>query len=447
MNRTSLSLCLTSLILSCALPALAAGAGQAVRYETQLAKASAPQTASSPHARRIARVDQRLSQRLSAAAGVSAGRPASPDARLGFSLFPDVSFEAEPLSYVERADGTATWTGRVVGRDDAQVVLSVYDGHVHGRIDLGTDQFVLEGPLQGKALVTQIDPGSFAGKQRHEDALSLSRARPAAAANRTDTAADGQTLANGSVDLLFVYTDRVNWLHHGKLGGPPSPELVAAMQSLVDDANASFAAAQAGGSLNIVGRVRAESFHEPVPANPTFDIWSDTLGQMHASVAPFADLDSLRQTYNADVIVLLVDGARMPATCGVASIPPDQNSANWRDSVVIVNVRCAIGDRTFIHELGHVFGGHHEGEAPPNALPPLNHAQGFINSSAPFRTIMAVGPLGSSVCTTALCARINRWSSPNSYYNGYILGASNTNMKAAVTAMFPTVAAYSDMTP
>lgn len=438
------TLCIAGLCLLTALPLSAMAAEAVVSFHSELSPRLAPVNALSGHARRVSQVDVRLKALRDS---LRPGAKQTVEDTLALSLFGDVALEATFARAEDHGNDQVTWIGRVPGPTPGQVLLTLDDERVYGRIDLGTDQFVIEGPLSGTARVTQIDAASFAARnlaegvhQPHpglEPVKSAASIAPVAGAART--AAATQAFAH-PIDVLVLYTGRVNQIHGGSAGGAPSPALDLFVHNLFVEANQSFAdSAVHLGGLNRVALLPS-TFNEPLDAG--FEIWNTTHDQMHDSVQSFANLDALRVQYNADAVVLLIDGGRMTATCGRASVPSHQSAkSQWKESVALVSVGCAAGDRTFTHEIGHILGGLHEGEG--GAQPPSRYAQGFVNAAAGFRTIMAIGAGLPGGCTTSGCPRINRWSSPYQTYNGFTLGNANSDMVEALHWMIPTVAAYS----
>jgi Metallo-peptidase family M12B Reprolysin-like len=119
---------------------------------------------------------------------------------------------------------------------------------------------------------------------------------------------------------------------------------------------------------------------------------------------------SKRKEYKADIGVLLID---MPNRddCGEAQL-----SASPDNAYAVVNWKCMQGKQSFSHEVGHILGLYHQGDA--NAVP--SYAKAFMQAGPeirrPFITLM--GAFGDCKGTTGGCARILRFSGPlQSYKN------------------------------
>lgn len=268
------SLCIAGLLLLAMAPACNAAAA-AVSFESELDAQRAPASALSGHTRRAGRADVQLKSVLDAR---SAG--AGP---LELALFADARFAPSFVRWIEHGNGTATWVGRIADSEGGgQALLTMNADRVYGRIDAGTAQYVLEGPLSGSAVVREIDPASFASRnlaegihQPHPGLVPAKLAAPAQApAHGGDSAKSDAEDTIYPVDVLVLYTGRVNQLHGGAAGGPPSAGLDAYVQSLFADANLSLAdsAVHLGGLKRVA--LLPSTFNEPADAG--FDIWNTT---------------------------------------------------------------------------------------------------------------------------------------------------------------------------
>lgn len=130
------------------------------------------------------------------------------------------------------------------------------------------------------------------------------------------------------------------------------------------------------------------------------------------------------------MVAFFVDGTRIThGLCGVSRLM-QVGVTNSLYVYQVLNTECAIGDRTFTHELGHILAGRHDiGStllAEENAgTNPFTTDVGFTDFVDDFRTIMGDNSTYVSPCDTDNgCSRINRWSSANQTWMGNPLGSS-----------------------
>jgi hypothetical protein len=116
-----------------------------------------------------------------------------------------------------------------------------------------------------------------------------------------------------------------------------------------------------------------------------------------------ADIGKLRDKHGADLVAMLLE---TQSGCGTGYI----NGAHS-----ITKRSCALGGRTFTHELGHNMGANHDRDQYES---PSGYNYGYINRTSNWRTIMAYA-------TNCSCPRINNFSNPNVFYNNATTGVAN----------------------
>ncbi len=130
------------------------------------------------------------------------------------------------------------------------------------------------------------------------------------------------------------------------------------------------------------------------------------------------EVHALRDTYKADVCVLLIDNG---SYCGTASaILADESSA-----FVVVHYTCATGYYSFAHEIGHLQGARHNLEADPSTTP-FAYGHGYYGLAGKWRTIMSYD------CPGGGCKRLPNWSTPSVNYNGSPMGRDDCCNNARV---------------
>jgi hypothetical protein len=124
------------------------------------------------------------------------------------------------------------------------------------------------------------------------------------------------------------------------------------------------------------------------------------------------EVHALRDAARADVVVMLTDGKD---ACGVGYL-----NAPASHAFAVVGWRCATGNYSFAHEVGHVLGANHDRANASGSPYPYGHGYQFsLGSGERFRTIMSYDCPGG-------CTRINTWSNPNITYGSARTGDAAT---------------------
>jgi hypothetical protein len=154
----------------------------------------------------------------------------------------------------------------------------------------------------------------------------------------------------------------------------------------------------------------------------------DFVADVNSLVAPadgrFDELPVWRRHLRANAVILLVG---MDGACGQASrvFPPA------RATYALVNYACAVDNKSFAHELGHLLGMRHDPDADASNHPfPYGHGYRHPNM---FRTIMAEGSE----------MRLWAWSNPNIRWQGVPMGTTDRHHDArAISEMAPIFSGY-----
>lgn len=356
-----------------------------------------------------------------------------------FELFPGEGFQAQGLRVEDALDGSSTWIGTIDTPEEGSVVLTLGDKGVFGRVDIGLSQYVLQTGADGYTRVTQIDPAGF-GSSLYDGDDELA---PAQSALTAPTAPALATSSN-TVDVLVLYTA-------ASMISSNTTDPGTLINNLVADANNSYVASQVSGAMRVVGYVQS-SYVEYADKSTTE--WGNVVTELQQGTGAFSNVlgsNGLRAKYGADLVALLVDNTKMTAVCGVAPVRTTNDPSNF---AAVIAATCAIGDRTFTHELGHKMSARHNwqqstepsGYYDPTDNSPYHYNHGYWSSSPAFKDIMAVYP-NCATDPNGGCARINRWSSPNQTYLGTPLGvpltgAQPTDMVTTLNNTMPMVAGY-----
>lgn len=174
---------------------------------------------------------------------------------------------------------------------------------------------------------------------------------------------------------------------------------------------------------------------------------------MHDGTGDFSEVPGLLSQYRADVVVMFVDGTRITeGPCGVSYDMQNTDGSDSDDVDVVLSTSCAVGDRTFTHEIGHILSARHDiSTSYAYSGNPFTDDYGYSSSSPAFHTIMGELDGTGGVCNpTDGCPRINYWSSLTQTYNGAALGTTQTingvtyssDMANVLGTTVPIVAAY-----
>lgn len=122
-------------------------------------------------------------------------------------------------------------------------------------------------------------------------------------------------------------------------------------------------------------------------------------------------MDAFHATRNAiaaDVNVLLINDPAYQY-CGLGWL-----NATAAYAFSVTDYRCATGNYTFAHEIGHNQGAHHDIANATNTSFPYGH--GYQNVPRRWRTVMAYA------CSGVSCPKVNYWSNPKRILDGVVMG-------------------------
>lgn len=158
----------------------------------------------------------------------------------------------------------------------------------------------------------------------------------------------------------------------------------------------------------------------------------DEAAGLEAALVDFQDPDDgkldgihdLREAYDADLCVLIMDLPNETELCGkaytIGSFLPE-------DAFCVVKESCILGNYSLAHELGHLYGSHHDHYALGLVIlstdDPNEFAYGYVNLDDQWRTVMAY----NDECEDSgfNCTRIPYFSNPDLSYGGDPLGIAN----------------------
>ncbi|MBF0275462.1 MAG: hypothetical protein HQK84_09550 [Nitrospinae bacterium] len=337
----------------------------------------------------------------------------------------EATFEGKVYTLVKekiekRAEGNYTWFGSVDGVAGSSAILTVVDGYLRGRIDIGKDGYALA-PVDGQYVITKED---HARAIKFGDDVLKVKASAAAQLPKISSATPSIAGADtgSTIDVLVVYTDAL----YTKYGS----SLASMIQNYVDISNAAYTRSGIDTQIRLVHSEQYTNSSSVVSSTTSI---SNALTYITSSDTALA---TLRSTYKADLVSLLriYDGAG--GACGLAYIGSAQyDYSSYAFSVVDVlpSSEASGGyycyDTTFTHELGHNMGCAHD-RANSTSSGAYSYSYGY-GISGTFGTIMSY-----------LSPVINYFSTPNITYQGNAIGTSTDDNVTTINNMKLTIASY-----
>ena len=335
--------------------------------------------------------------------------PAAPGtatpAILQLNLFEDVALTAIQSRIEQNASGSYTWFGHVAGVALSDVILVINGPRITGHIALPTATYNIT-PVKGTLhRIVEINSGAILSG---EDDSRIPE--PAPNDNRTILAPEASD--DGSViDVMVLYTDDAvatngvatlqNWI-----------ELYMAFtnQAYINSNLAQRAA------LVYTGEI---AYNEPGDNDTALsDLTVKNDGKLD-------DAHTLRNTYHADLVMLLVndDGDGPTGSCsGLAWVQTNVVPAGENNGFGVMGA-CSFGSGVFAHELGHTMGGNHDWFVSTGTSP-YPYAHGYVDTTNRFRTIMSYSNRCNALSIS--CPEITYFSNPAVSYQGAPVGVAGS---------------------
>jgi hypothetical protein len=354
--------------------------------------------------------------------------------RLALTLFDGTTVTAS-IDGRDTSGGATTWTGGLVG-DGGTFTAAEVDGVVHLSIasaEHGT--FEVSRVRGGSYEVTEVAPlptgddavvpKPGAGHSDHADHSGEGSARVPSTTGAPVAGADDPSV----IDVAIVYPASLPaWF------GPA--EMQAQFALGIAQTNQGLAASGVGTQVRLVGT-------RQVAATQASTLLANYNSLQTPGDGVFDEAQALREETHADLVSLWL-GGQYPAgsSCGLGSLGGTQpkTDAERGAFTVMYGDRCATGNLTFAHEIGHNLSADHDAGAssPPYGYKP--YARGYVDLTARTTTIMAY----NDQCTRAgfTCTRITHFSNPNISFNGRPTGTPADNNAQAVAEQAAAVAGY-----
>ncbi|QDU68692.1 reprolysin-like metallopeptidase [Engelhardtia mirabilis] len=346
------------------------------------------------------------------------------NARIALELFDGRRVEVDLERRAQPRPGSASFLGAIGAAGD-HLALALVDGAAEGTLWLDEHLFAVTNLPDGQAVLverTLTAPGTCAlGPEHHVDTLPTQ-----GAARRLRRAEDPSTDPGGPltdtpdfnfVDVVTAYTPEARQAQGG------TAQILALIDLAVLETNVAYDNCGADLVLRL-------AYSGEVVYTESGSMSTD-LSRLRSKTDGYMDeVHSWRDVYGGDAVALIVSGG---GACGVAYLMTNV-SPGFQSSAFSVTARgCATGYYSYGHELGHNFGCAHDRDNAGSSSHSFGY--GYRTPNNLYRTVMAYSP-GS---------RKPIFSSPDHFWNGYVMGAAGTEDNAqALTLNAPTVAAWRD---
>jgi hypothetical protein len=367
--------------------------------------------------------------------------------RFVIDLFPGHDVEAEVVEAGVRATG-ATVFARLVGVELGSAVLTLERGLLTASVDMPSGSFVVEPKPNGTHEVAHKAAERYR-PERPPRVAFIPRTKSAPFAARPDAQPDVPVDSGRQIDVMVVWTPLARAVAPQPL---PPDDADAHMRNLaqaaVDNANLAYLNSGIAQRLRLVHAQPVDYAERCQPSQVVDCALDDLTG---ASDGPLDEVHALRDLHGADLVALLVHDYE---SCGVAWLSlPSTATAHLGFSVIAWD--CAVGAKSFVHELGHNMGAHHDafvveaggcgdGKEPGAYC----YSRGIVNLAERWRTVMSYNDQCIAIAPYTPCTRIAYFSNPKLGFTGWPLGdASYANNAHTLNKTAKAIAAYRPTSP
>jgi hypothetical protein len=346
------------------------------------------------------------------------GKPRTADAlsTVTLNLFSDARFTGNVKQVTSDRWGT-TWYGRLKNHAGGYFYLTVVEDAFIAHV--ASPRGVYEVSFAGDGLykVIEIDQSQFVD---HPEDWQFD---PPAELLPMDALGDLADSAS-RIDIMVVYTAAA------RAAEGSTAAMKARIKLALDETNKSYANAGVTPRLRLV-HVRELSYTE------SGNISTDLNRLAGTSDGYMDDVHSLRNTYGADMVGLIVENGG--GYCGIAKAI----MASASNAFQVTARDCATGYYSFGHEFGHLQGARHDVYVDPSTTP-YAYGHGYVKTGSTtanrWRTVMAYNTKCAALGYN--CTRLQYWSNPNKTYNSAAMGDSQAKNYQVLNTTAYTVANF-----
>ena len=332
-------------------------------------------------------------------------------------LFPGLELEAEVVRAETRGNG-ATLFVRLTEVELGTAVFTVEAGMLTATVDFPGGSYVVTPQPQGHHEVAQKSALLYPAERAPRAAFFVNRPPSPFAPGTPERSAPTDTINLAPSDSGRLIDIMILWTPSAETGAGGLALMQNLAQASVDSANAAYLNSGVAQRLRLVHRQQVTYTERTnCPGGTAFDCALDDITDTGDGY--MENVHALRDTHGADLVALFINNS---AYCGLAWLPtvptPDIGFS-------ITAYNCAVGNKSFAHEVGHNMGAHHDpANADPSGPKPFN--KGYVSPQLNWRTIMAY----PGACSG--CARLNYFSNPKLSYNGFAMGTAGVANNAHV---------------
>jgi len=287
---------------------------------------------------------------------------------------------------VDREEKATNWYGEVAGEKQSFVSFTFTSKALHGSIRIGKNIYRVAYTGRSTYQISQLDPGKMT--EADDDAI-VPKYKERPGGNEADACPDPAT----DIDVMVVYTQAAE---DGAGGAEGMEAFIYQCMALT---NLSYENSDIAQRMNLV-------HFQKVSYTEAGDAFDDRAALQDPSDGKMDDVHTLRNTYGADIVALLVETSS-GTNCGYAYIMDPVSNAHEAWAFGAIKRSCAVDNLSFPHELGHIMSARHhdDGTTTPYAY---GHGYQVLNpadpATTPWRTMMS--KIGGTV-------RVPFFSNPN----------------------------------
>jgi hypothetical protein len=360
--------------------------------------------------------------------------------RFTIDLFPGIEVVAEVVESDVRPTGSTVFA-RLPGIDLGSAVLTLEGGLLTVSVDMPAGNFIVQPQADGTHEVARKAAENYPVEREPRVAFA---ARPAADpfALQQDAQPDVPVDSGRLIDVMVVWTPNAQVAAPGIDSAAKLVYMQSLAQASVDNANLTYLNSGIAQRLRLVHRQQVAYTEHTMCADG--DAFGCALDDVTDGSIP--NVHALRNTHGADLVALLIHDN---AFCGLAWLPfPSAGTAHLGFSVT--GWDCAVGNKSFVHELGHNMGAHHDpyvigagscGDGKDDGA--YCYSRGIVNLTQRWRTVMSYNNQCTATSPFTSCTRIQYFSNPKLTYTGSLLGNAQYNNNAhSLNKTAKAIAAY-----